>query len=513
MFTVSNIIQKPVVLVILDGWGVNDVREHNAIALAQTPYFDHLWRDYPHGELDASEEQVGLPGGQMGNSEIGHMTIGSGSVINTDLVRIGKAIKDKTWHSNPAFGELFAHVKKHKSTLHVLGLVSAGGVHSHQEHLHEFLKTAKEQEISQVIIHAFTDGRDTPPQSATRYLHELEQAIEDTGIGFIATAAGRFYAMDRDKNWDRLAKTEEAIFECKGKICELKKPSEVYAQLHKEGALDEHIEPLVFLDPSGRSYPISDNDGVFFFNFRSDRARQLSKKIIDRSKKQNLCFVTMTRYDDSFECLVAFPPVGVETSLAAEISRAKLKQAHIAETEKYAHVTYFFNGGKQEPHAGEKHILVESRKDVTTHDQAPAMRAAEIVDKALEQIKRGADFILINFANADMVGHTANETAIMTAVEVVDKQLARLIDKVHRKNGVVVITADHGNAEVMLDPITGEKHTAHTLNKVPFIVTAAQYQVRPTGTLADVAPTILALLGIEKPAKMTGESMINTNLT
>lgn len=500
--------RKPTVLVILDGWGVNDAREHNAIALAQTPFFDHLWRDYPHLVIDASEEKVGLPTGQMGNSEIGHMTIGAGKVIATDLVRIAQAISNKTWHSNPAFSELFNHVKKNKSTLHVLGLVSGGGVHSHQEHLYEFLKLAKEQDIQHVVIHAFTDGRDTPPKSAAKYLHELEDVIEEVGIGFIATAAGRFYAMDRDKNWDRLAKAEKAIFFCEGTVCQLKKPSEVFAELHKDGVLDEHAEPLVFLDESGKAYPIKENDGVFFFNFRSDRARMLSQKILERSKKQNLCFVTMTRYDQSFECLVAFPPIGIDTTLAFEVSNAGMRQAHVAETEKYAHVTYFLNGGRQEPHKGEKHVLIESRKDVTTHDMAPQMRAQQIVEAALEQINQGVEFIVINFANADMVGHTGNQEAIIAAVEEVDEQLARLVDGVHRKDGVLVITADHGNAEVMVDPQTGITHTAHTLNLVPLIVTDNRYDVREEGTLADVAPTVLELLHIPKPSSMTGESLI-----
>lgn len=501
--------QKPVVLVVLDGWGVNDARDHNAIALAQTPFFDHLWRDYPHAIIHASEEHVGLPTGQMGNSEIGHMTIGAGTTIDTDLVRIAKAIRDTTWNANPAFHTLFDHVKKHGSALHVLGLVSAGGVHSHQEHLHAFLQLAKQEGIAQVVIHAFTDGRDTPPQSAAHYLRELEAVIAEAGIGFIATAAGRFYAMDRDNNWDRLERVEKAIFACEGKVCELKPPSEMFAELHKQGVMDEHVEPLVFVDTNGKSYPIGQNDGVFFFNFRSDRARMLSRKIIERSKERNLCFVTMTQYDASFDCLVAFPPSKVETTLAAEISRAGLTQAHIAETEKYAHATYFLNGGRQEPHEGEAHILVESRKDVLTHDLAPKMRAEKIVDRAIEQIAEGTDFIFINFANADMVGHTGNEEAIIAAVEEIDRQLARLLDTLHRHQGVAVITADHGNAEVVIDPQTGERHTAHTLNRVPFIVTDRRYTVRGEGTLADVAPSILQILALSQPPAMTGTSLIH----
>lgn len=300
----------PVVLIVLDGWGVLDERENNAIAQAQTPFFDELWTTYPHAVLDASEEHVGLPAGQIGNSEIGHMTIGAGKTIHTDLVRIEKAMHDKSWDSNPAFTKLFDHVKTNNSTLHIQGLIGTGGVHSHSNHLFAFLESAKRAGITKVVIHAFTDGRDTPPKSAAGYLRELEDVIEKVGIGFIATATGRFYAMDRDNNWDRLQKAEHAIFECKGKICEAKKPSEAFEELYAEGVIDEHAEPLVFLDENGKTYPVQNNDGIFFFNFRSDRGRMLSRKIIDRAKKQNLCFVTMTQYDETFECLVAFPPMG-----------------------------------------------------------------------------------------------------------------------------------------------------------------------------------------------------------
>lgn len=500
--------RKPVILIVLDGWGVSDTKEHNAIAMANTPYYDMAWNTYPHAVLDASEEKVGLPVGQMGNSEIGHMTIGAGTTINTDLVRIAKAIKNKEFDTNPAFTELFEHVKKYDSTLHIQGLVSPGGVHSHSEHLYAFLEAAKRAGITKVVIHAFTDGRDTPPQSAAAYLKELEDVIEKVGIGFIATAAGRFYAMDRDNNWDRLAKAEAAMFECKGKVCQLKKPSEVFEELYKEGILDEHVEPLVFLDDQGNGYPIKDNDGIFFFNFRSDRARMLSKRVIEQSEQKNLCFVTMTQYDNTFTCLVAFPPMSIETTLAAEISKAGLQQAHIAETEKYPHATYFLNGGKQEPHEGEQHILVESRKDVPTHDLAPKMRAKEIADKAIEQIEQGVDFIFINFANADMVGHTANQSAIIEAVQEVDTQLSRVAEAAKKQGGVLFITADHGNAELMIDPITKEKHTAHTLNLVPAIITDEAYTIKDNGTLADIAPTILALMHIPQPTAMTGTNLL-----
>jgi 2,3-bisphosphoglycerate-independent phosphoglycerate mutase len=298
------------------------------------------------------------------------------------------------------------------------------------------------------------------------------------------------------------------MFECKGKICTPKKPSALMADLYKEGVLDEHMEPVVFMDDKGKTYPIAPHDGVFFFNFRADRARAMSKKILERAQAQDICLVTMTEYDKTFTCGVAFPPETIDTTLAAEISKAGLKQSHIAETEKYPHATYFLNGGREEPHEGEQHIMLASRKDVPTHDLAPLMRAEGIADKALEQIEAGDDFIFINFANADMVGHTANQPAIITGVEEVDKQLQRVVQAAVAHGGVVVITADHGNAEVMIDPVTGEKHTSHTTNLVPFIVTQEGLKLRGQGTLADVAPTILQLMQLPIPGVMTGTTMV-----
>jgi len=510
-------------LIILDGWGQRESPENNAIAQANTPFFDSLIKKYPHTLLNASEESVGLPAKTIGNSEIGHMTIGAGRVIDTDLVRISKAMEDKQFNTNPAFAGLFGHVKKYNSTLHVLGLLSAGGVHSHHHHLHGFLQAAKAAGLEKVAIHAFTDGRDVAPQSAAKYLKELETVIKDLGIGYIATASGRYYAMDRDKNWHRTDKTVKALFESFGTAYSGRSPSEVIEELYRVGTLDEYLEPVIFFDNNGKSYPIQTNDGVFFFNFRSDRPRQLSARIIEKAKGQNLYFVTMTQYDPSLETEVAFPPVKTETTLGAEIAQAGLKQDHIAETEKYAHVTYFFNGGRQEPYQNECDFLIESRRDVPTHDLAPEMRAKEITDKAVERIEAGDDFILINFANADMVGHTANQSAIITAVETVDKELKRVVEEITKHDGIAIITADHGNAEVNVDEQTGEKHTAHTTNLVPFILVSENPHPLPLGegarrageglksggTLADIAPTILELMNLKKPASMTGESLIN----
>lgn len=497
---------KQAALIVLDGWGYREDSVHNAIAQAKTPFFKSIWEKYPHTLLQASGLFVGLPDGQMGNSEIGHTTIGAGKVIDTDLVRIHKSISSGEFDNNPSFIALFDHVRKNNSTLHVQGLVSDGGVHSHSEHLFAFLKAAKKHGINRVAIHAFTDGRDTAPQSAAKYLKDLEKVLEEVGIGFIATVAGRFYAMDRDNNWDRLSKVEQALFECKGNVCELK-PSEYIENLYKEGKLDEHLEPVVCLDTNGKGCSIQDNDGVFFFNFRADRARMLSTKLLERQVKNNVCFVTLTEYSAEFKCLVAFPPIEIDTTLAKEISDAGLTQAHIAETEKFPHATYFLNGGKEQPHKNEKHILLDSRKDVKTHDQAPKMRAEAIADKAIEEINNGTNFIFINFANPDMVGHTANVPAIIEAIEEVDLQLKRVLEALHAKKGVAFVTADHGNAEVNIDPISGEKHTAHTINPVPAILTDSSYKLKE-GSLADITPTILNIFGIPQPQPMTGSSLI-----
>lgn len=507
--------RKPVVLVVLDGWGHREEKKDNAIVAARTPFYDFLLDRYPHSLLQASGESVGLPEGQIGNSEVGHMTIGAGAVIDSDLVRITKAATDGSFSKNSAFKKLFEHVRRNHSILHVMGLVSPGGVHSHEDHLHAFLRAAKNSGVMKIAIHVFTDGRDTAPQSAAESLKKLEELIEGLDIAFIATASGRFYAMDRDSNWDRLAKVEHLLFHDRpehdtGNRVVGRKPSEVLRDLYREGIVDEHLEPMIFLDESGLSYPVQDHDGVFFFNFRADRARQLSRKIVERSGGLDLCFVTMAEYDEKIPSYVAFPKTSVETTLAAEISAAGLRQAHIAETEKYAHATFYLNGGREVPHENETHVLVDSRKDVATHDMAPEMRASEIAGKAIEALEAGNDFVFINFANADMVGHTANVPAIVKGVEEVDRQLKRVCRKAEELGGAAVITADHGNAELNVDQTTGEKHTAHTSNPVPFIVTLPEVTLSD-GSLADIAPTVLELFGLLKPPAMTGKSLVSSN--
>ncbi|NTW75763.1 MAG: 2,3-bisphosphoglycerate-independent phosphoglycerate mutase [Candidatus Moranbacteria bacterium] len=497
---------RPVALIILDGWGHRDDPKDNAIASAKKPFFDSLLSTYPHTLLRASESSVGLPDGQMGNSEVGHITIGAGAVMDTDLVRISKAAAGNEFLHNAAFGTLFEHVLKYDSVLHVKGLLSDGGIHSHIDHLAAFLEAAKTIGITKIAIHAFTDGRDTGPQSASAYLRVLEEVIDDLGIGFIATASGRFYAMDRDKNWERTEKTERAIFHGDaGRTVRDRKPSEILTELYAEGVLDEHLEPVVFLDENGEAYSVRENDGILFFNFRSDRSRQLSARTVEHAKEKNLCFVTLTRYDETLPTIVAFPPMVPETTIAREVSLSGLRQTHIAETEKYAHSTYYLNGGHELPYDGEEDILVPSRKDVLTHDEAPEMRAEDIANRALDAIDRGTDFLFINFANADMVGHTGNAPRIVEAIECLDRQLERVVEKVLSVGGIAVITADHGNAELNIDPKTGAVHTAHTLSPVPFIVTAPG-TLQPGG-LADIAPTVLNLLSIPVPNVMTGKNL------
>jgi 2,3-bisphosphoglycerate-independent phosphoglycerate mutase len=504
-------IVNPVALIILDGWGYREEAKDNAVLAARKPFFDKLWKDYPHTLLEASGLDVGLPQGQMGNSEIGHTTIGAGTVIDTDLVRIGKAITTGDFERNPAFVKLFEHVRRHGSTLHIMGLLSDGGVHSHADHLYAFLRAAKKSGIAKVAIHAFTDGRDVSPQSAGGYLKDLERVLAEVGIGRIVTITGRAFAMDRDNNWDRIALATDAIFAGTAPHTLPQQaslaPSMVVEDLYKKNALDEHMKPIVFLDERHKAWTIGKDDGVFFFNFRSDRARQISKKLVEKRADLNLCFVTLTQYDSTLEALVAFPPIAIETTLAAEIAKAHMTQAHIAETEKFPHATYFLNGGREKPHEGEQHILLESNK-VATHDLAPKMRAEGIATAAVKAIEEGVQFIFINFANPDMVGHTANVPAIIEAIEEVDMQLKRVIEALTKKGGVAFVTADHGNAEVNIDPVTGKKHTAHTINPVPAIITKKDITV-VRGGLADIAPTILALLGIAKPKAMTGKNLIS----
>ena len=494
-------------LIVLDGWGYREEREHNAVAEADTPFFDELWQKYSPTFLLASGESIGLPAQQMGNSEICHMTIGAGTVIYSDLLRINKNIESGEFFSNPAIGRAIDHVKKNNSDLHLMGLLGSGGVHSHSDHLFALIEMAKRAGIKNVYLHLFLDGRDTPPQSAGAFAKVLEEKLAEIGAGEVATMGGRYWGMDRDNNWDRVAKAEAAIFDGAGKMIKNQKPSEILSQLYAAGEKDEFIEPIILVGDNEAPHIIKANDGIFFFNFRPDRARMLSQKILSKQKNMNWGFATMTEYDSAFDCPAAFPRLEIRTCLAKEISEAGLSQAHIAETEKFAHATYFLNGGRQEPYEGERDILIESRKDIKTHDEAPQMRAREIADKAMEEIKAGTDFIFINFANPDMIGHTGNVAAIKEALTFVDEQLRRVIEALDAAGGVAFITADHGNAELNVDKTTGEIHTAHTTSLVPAIVTNVNAEILQ-GALFDVAPTVLALLGLPRPEGMTGKSLL-----
>ena len=491
---------------VLDGWGHREDPTHNAVAGAKTPHFDALWKKWPHALLQAGGLAVGLPEGQVGNSEVGHTTIGAGAPLDTDLVRIAKAIENGDFAKNPALTELFDHVRLKESVLHVMGLLSPGGVHSHSEHLYAFLRLAKQRGITKIAIHAITDGRDTPPQSGAGYLKELEEVLEEVGIGTIATVTGRFFAMDRDKNWHRLAEAERAYFTHQAPH-HAHIASDVIRSLYQTGQLDEHLEPVIFADAEGKTFPIAKHDGVFFFNFRPDRARMLASKLAERQHRDDLLVVTMTEYDPVHGLRALFPKKSVETTLAAEVARHGLSQVHIAETEKFPHATYFLNGGREQPHEGERHVMLESRKDVSTHDKAPEMQAEGIADAAVLALQQGSDFVFINFANPDMVGHTGNVPAIITAVETVDTQMQRVVAEAARVGATVLVTADHGNAEVNVDVRSGITHTAHTLNPVPFIAVGAEGQAHD-GTLADLAPTVLSLLGLSQPSPMTGTSLL-----
>lgn len=512
--------RKKVALIIMDGWGHTTDTEFSGIHQAHTPFFDHAWDTYPHTLLEASGLAVGLPEGQMGNSEIGHTTIGAGAAIDTDLVTIEKAIQDGTFFDNAAFTQLLSHAKTHNSKIHLIGLLSDGGVHSHNTHVYAFLKLAAQKglEKEQVVLHLFTDGRDTAPKTASKYLRELDVEMKKNNMGVIGSFGGRYYGMDRAGNHDRVQMVTDILFEGKGKSINLHEMSlsdfmdKQYAEVDPTGKIDEYLEHYVYTHHKGdekeiKHYSITKHDGVFFFNFRADRARQLTVKILEKKEELDLCFVSMTQYGDEIDTVVAFPPAYIETSLSKELSANGVSHAHISESEKFPHVTFFMNGQKDGLEEGEIHVKIDSRSDIATHDQAPEMKAKEIVDACLETLKTH-DFLVVNFPNADVVGHTGNIDAIIKAIETVDKECKRLVEGIIEMGGVAVITADHGNAEVMIDKETGNKHTAHTINPVPCIVTKEGLSLRDGGTLADLAPTVLHLFGIPETSRMKGKGLI-----
>ncbi|MFL5914058.1 MAG: 2,3-bisphosphoglycerate-independent phosphoglycerate mutase [Gaiellaceae bacterium] len=472
-----------VALVILDGWGIAPPDPGNAIELADTPVFDRLRRDYPHAELVASGEAVGLPDGQMGNSEVGHLTIGSGRVLDQDLQRVNRAVRDGSLFENEALRAAFERGEH----VHLLGLVSHGGVHSHIGHLQALLTIAPQK----TWIHAFTDGRDVAPTSAVHDLAELP-------VDRIATVAGRYYAMDRDNRWDRTDRALRAIVAGEGEHAD--DPVAAVQASYARGITDEFIEPVVI---DGRPRLDPERDTAIFFNFRPDRARQLCEKL----RELGVDLTTMTRYRDDFDFPVVFPEHVVEETLAEVLSEHGIRQLHAAETEKYAHVTYFLDGGREEPFPGEDRILVDSPRDVPSYDHKPEMSAREVADRVVRAIDEdGYGFVVVNFANPDMVGHTGDIPAVVRAVETTDECLGRVIDAVQRAGGVAVVIADHGNAETLLQPDGVSPHTAHTTNRVPIVVTAPG--AVSEGELSDIAPTLLQLAGIDPPRSMAGKNLV-----
>jgi len=508
---------KQVLLIVLDGWGVNKASEGNAIVAAKAPFYDGLLADYPHTELQAAGESVGLPDGQMGNSEVGHLNLGAGRIVYQDSTRISKAIRDGDFFRNAVLLSAVDSVKKSNSALHLMGLLSDGGVHSRLDHIFAMFDLVKSQGVANVFFHAFLDGRDTPPSSALTFIKQLENHFAKIGVGSIASVSGRYYAMDRDKRWERIQKTYETMVLAEG----IRKYSalEAVAQSYEHGRTDEFMLPAVILGRKTNKplATIRNNDTVIFCNFRSDLAREITRAFTDpefqgfrrRSIPKLSQFVCLTSYDESFGLPVAFEPVRLTNILGEVLSRNGVKQLRIAETEKYAHVTFFFNGGEETPFPREERILVPSPREVATYDKKPEMSAREITDKLVAQINsRQYGFILVNYANPDMVGHTGIVEAAIKAVEVIDECLSRVIRAAWEEGVVALITADHGNIETMFDPTTGQPHTAHTTDPVPFLIMRKDAKLRSGGVLADVAPTVLDLMGIAIPPEMTGKSLV-----
>ncbi len=509
--------QKPVVLMILDGYGINDNPVGNAVAQANTPVMDRLEAEYPFVRGAASGLDVGLPDGQMGNSEVGHMNMGAGRIVFQDLTRITKSIEDGDFFENKALVAAMDNCREHDSDLHLWGLLSDGGVHSHNSHLYGLLEMAKRQGLSKVYVHAFMDGRDKPPTSGKGYIEELLAKMKEIGVGQLASFAGRYYAMDRDTNWDREQKAYDSLVSGIG--IQHNDPLLAIEESYANGVTDEFVVPTVITDEDGKPVSlVKENDSVVFFNFRPDRARELTRIFCDPEFKEfdrpflPLTFVCFTEFDDTIpNKLVAFPEIEIKNTLGEFLSAQGMKQLRLAETEKYAHVTFFFNGGVEEPYPGEDRILVPSPKDVPTYDLKPQMSAPEVGRNLVEAIRSGKyDVIIINFANPDMVGHTGVLEAAIKAIETVDEQEGKAVEAIKEVGGVMFICADHGNAEVMINYETGEPHTAHTTNPVPFVLVNADpsYKLREGGRLADIAPTLLELMGLEQPKEMTGKSLL-----
>ena len=505
---------KPLAIIIMDGFGISPIAKGNAIAKAKKPNLDRFWKNYPTTTLSASGLAVGLPRGQMGNSEVGHLNIGGGRIVYQDFTRISLAVEQGTIAENEIL--LQAMEKAKGKRLHLIGLLSDGGVHSHNTHLYAILDMAKKAGLDNVFVHAVLDGRDVPPRSALGYFQDLEDKIHQIGIGKVATVSGRYYTMDRDKRWERVEKAYRCLTDGDG--LRTATAMDAIKEAYSRGENDEFVQPTL-VDSDGL---IRDGDSIIFFNFRPDRAREITRAFVDKdfqgfaTKPIRVFYTCMTQYDATMKVPVAFPAQDLNDTLGQVISRAGLKQLRIAETEKYAHVTYFFNGGKEEPNPGEDRCLIPSPK-VATYDLMPEMSALLVRDEVIKRIDSGKyDLIVLNFANPDMVGHTGIFDAAVKAVEVVDGCVGAVVDEILKKGGCVLLTADHGNAEKMIDPATGQPHTAHTTNPVPFTLIVndgCERSLREDGILADIAPTALQLLGIAQPKAMTGKSLIKSDIS
>ena len=504
----------PVMLMILDGFGINEKTDGNAVKLAKTPNIDKLMKKYQNTIMYTSGLKVGLPDGQMGNSEVGHTNIGAGRIVYQELTKITKSIEDGDFFAIPEFIEAIENCKKHNSKLHILGLLSDGGVHSHIRHLYGLLEMAKRRDFEDVYVHCFLDGRDTPPASAEGYITQLEEKMKEKKVGKIASISGRYYAMDRDKRWDRVKKCYDALVRGEGN----KATSATIAieDSYQKEVFDEFVEPTVIVNNDTPIATIGENDSVIFFNFRPDRAREITRAIVDpefdgfKTEKIHTYFVCFTNYDETMPNVkIAFKKEPLVNTFGEVISKNGLKQLRIAETEKYAHVTFFFNGGEEKQYPGEDRILVPSPK-VATYDLQPEMSAPIVTEKVVEAINEDKyNAIILNFANPDMVGHTGSLPAAIKAVETIDECVQKVVDAMLAHNGTILITADHGNCEQMIDYKTGEPHTAHTTNPVPLILVTNNDELKvKSGKLADLAPTMLEILGIEKPEEMTGESIL-----
>ena len=501
---------------ILDGYGLNDNCDHNAVCEGRTPVMDQLMSQCPFVKGNASGLAVGLPDGQMGNSEVGHLNMGAGRIVYQELTRITKSIQDGDFFDVPEFLQAVENCKKNHSALHLWGLVSDGGVHSHNTHIYGLLELAKRNGLDKVYVHCFLDGRDTPPASGKGFVEELEAKMKEIGVGKVASVMGRYYAMDRDNRWDRVERAYNALTKGEGKTA-VSAADGIQASYDAE-VNDEFVEPFVVVEDGKPVATVKDNDSVIFFNFRPDRAREITRAFCDddfkgfaRDRRLNLTYVCFTDYDDTIaNKLVAFKKEAIVNTFGQFLADHDMTQARIAETEKYAHVTFFFNGGVEEPNKGEDRILVPSPK-VATYDLQPEMSAPAVCDKLVEAIKSGKyDVVIINFANPDMVGHTGIEDAAIKAIETVDACVGRAVDAVKEMDGVLFICADHGNAEQLVDYETGTPFTAHTTNPVPFILVNADpsYKLREGGCLADIAPTLIELMGMEQPKEMTGKSLL-----